>query len=59
MNGAGGGDPVRHRKSGQTPHCADRRSHRAPVRVTEAMRRWWLDRYTLDEVRELAAGLRI
>lgn len=22
------------------------------------MRRWWLDRYTLDEIRELAEGLR-
>lgn len=22
------------------------------------MRRWWLERYTLDEIRELAEGLR-
>jgi hypothetical protein len=26
-------------------------------RVTPAMRRWWLDRYSLDEIRELAAAL--
>jgi hypothetical protein len=25
--------------------------------VTEAMRRWWLDRYTLDEIREFGGGL--
>ena len=25
--------------------------------VTEALRRWWLDRYSLDEIRELAAEL--
>jgi hypothetical protein len=27
------------------------------VRVTEPLRRWWLDRYTLDEIRVLAAAL--
>ena len=26
-------------------------------RVTPALRRWWLDRYSLDEIRELTAGL--
>ncbi len=25
-----------------------------PPRVTPAMRRWWLDRYSLDELREMA-----
>jgi hypothetical protein len=31
----------------------------APLRitVTESMRRYWLNRFTLDEIRELAAGL--
>jgi len=24
--------------------------------VTEQLRRWWLDRYSLDEIRELAAA---
>jgi hypothetical protein len=28
-----------------------------PPRVTEAMRRWWLDRYSLDEIRELSGGI--
>jgi hypothetical protein len=28
------------------------------VVVTEALRRWWLDRYSLDEIRELAASLK-
>jgi hypothetical protein len=27
------------------------------VDVTESMRRYWLDRYTLDEILELGTGL--
>jgi len=46
-----------HRKSGQKPRCEECRSIRAPVTVTESMRRWWLDRYSLDEIRELVASL--
>jgi hypothetical protein len=45
-----------HRKAGKRPVCRDCRSHRAPIVVTESLRRWWLDRYTLDEIRELAEG---
>ena len=44
-----------HRSNATTPRCASCRSAREP-RVTPAHRRWWLDRYTLDEIRELAAG---
>lgn len=48
-----------HRKTGTRPRCPDCRSRRPPVQVTESMRRWWLDRFTLDEIRELAGGLSI
>jgi hypothetical protein len=47
-----------HRVRGTQPECREcRLSRKVQVRVTESMRRYWLDRYTLDEIRELAAGL--
>lgn len=27
------------------------------VRVTEELKQWWTDRYTIEEIREMAAGL--
>ena len=33
-----------------------RRVHRAPSEIVEH-RRWWLERYTLDEIRELAGAI--
>lgn len=27
--------------------------------IAHRMRRWWLDRYTLEEIRELAAGFEV
>ena len=45
-----------YRSAGSAPRCAGCRSTREP-KVTPAMRRYWLDRFTLDELRELAAGL--
>jgi hypothetical protein len=45
-----------YRNEGTAPRCADCRSAREPV-VTPALRDYWLDRYTLDEIRELAACL--
>ena len=36
-------------------------AHQAPkrslVRPTPAMRRWWLERFTLEEIRELAGAI--
>lgn len=50
-------------------YCSDRcgtaervRKHRQrdpEVDVAEEMRRWWLDRFTLDEILELAAGFNL
>jgi hypothetical protein len=39
------------------PRCSRCRYRAHAVKVTPALRRWWLDRYTLDEIRELAAGI--
>lgn len=33
--------------------------YRSQVRVTNRYRNWWLDRYTLDEILEMAAGLEL
>jgi hypothetical protein len=46
-----------YRNEGTAPRCSDCRSARSQVVVTPALRRWWLDRYTLDEIREMAATL--
>jgi hypothetical protein len=48
---------LEHRRAGTEPRCRECRSSRALVVVTEQLRRWWLDRYTLAEIRELAVGL--
>jgi len=45
-------------KAGTEPKCSSCRYGSPKPVVTEALRRWWLDRYSLDEIRELAAGLR-
>ena len=46
-----------HRSAGTTPRCSRCRYGTKPPQATEKMRRWWLDRFTVDEIRELAAGL--
>jgi hypothetical protein len=46
-----------HRHRGTTPQCARCRYWAKEPKVTPAMRRWWLDRFTLDEIREMAAEL--
>jgi len=46
-----------HRKRGSTPTCERCRFGEQPPKPTEAMRRWWLDRYTLEQIRDLGAGL--
>jgi hypothetical protein len=49
-----------YRKTGTEPICGDchREQRFGPrptaIRVTEELRRYWLDRYTLDEIRTLA-----
>ena len=47
------------RARGREPICPDCRSvrNRAPIKVTPALRRYWLDRFTREEIRELASGL--
>ena len=43
---------------GTEPKCQDcRHGHSRPIRVTQPMRDYWLQRFSLDEIRELAAGL--
>jgi hypothetical protein len=44
-----------YRNEGTAPRCNECRSARSLVVVTSALRRWWLDRYTLDEIRLMAA----
>ena len=45
------------RAPGEEPLCRECRRPAVAADPAEAerMRRWWLDRYTLDEIRELAA----
>jgi hypothetical protein len=47
------------RARGQEPICADCRSvrNRAPLKITPDLRRYWLDRYSPEEIVELASGL--
>ena len=40
-----------------TPRCARCRYGAKQPEVTDAMRRWWLARYSRDEIREMAAGV--
>ena len=47
-----------YRNEDTAPRCGECRSVRSQVVVTPALRRWWLDRYTLDEIRVMAAELR-
>ena len=47
-----------HRVKGTTPKCRDCRYGRdAAPRATEAMRRWWLQRFSIEEIRELGREL--
>ena len=47
-----------HRVNGTQPKCRDcRYGHDGAPRATEAMRRWWLSRYSIDEIRELGRHL--
>ena len=47
-----------HRANGTDPKCRDcRYGHSRPVKVTQAMRDYWLQRFTIDAIRELAAEL--
>jgi hypothetical protein len=46
-----------HRIRGTQPECRECRLARSvQVQVTEAMRRYWLDRFSLEEIQELAAA---
>ena len=46
-----------HRKAGTAPRCRPcREGHEAP-KVTQEMRDWWLERFTVDEISELAARM--
>lgn len=62
--GACGGDfelsarRVRHVRAESLPlRCRSCRTGRVTPEPTEAHRRWWLDRFTVDEIREMAAAL--
>ena len=46
-----------HRKRGTTPTCQRCRSVTSAPRATEAMRKWWLDRYSPDEIREITDAI--
>jgi hypothetical protein len=46
-----------YRNEGTFPRCGECRSTRSHVNVTPAMRAYWLDRFTLDEIRVLAVEL--
>jgi hypothetical protein len=46
-----------HRKAGTTPRCRRCRLPGTAPKPTEADRRYWLDRFTLDEIRELVAAI--
>src|SRR4029079_7564622 len=46
-----------HRKRGSAPKCSRCRYGAKPPKVTQAMRDYWLERFTLDEIRELAAAM--
>ena len=50
-------DHRNHRNRGTTPKCSRCPHGAKPPKVTDAMRRYWLDRFTLDDLRELADGL--
>lgn len=57
-----GDRPDRVHDAGLCQRCAARRrgyENLAPqlVEATEGLRQWWLDNYSLDEIRSLAAGL--
>jgi hypothetical protein len=47
------------RARGEEPRCHDCRHPAKPIDPAELerLRRWWLKRYSLDEIRELALGL--
>jgi len=48
-----------HRVEGRAPKCQPCR--RPALEITpeerESYRQWWLERFTLEEIRELAAGI--
>jgi hypothetical protein len=44
-----------YRNTGRTPACVGCRWPEPSPTVTDATRAWWLERYTIDEIRELAA----
>ena len=47
-----------HRVNGTDPKCRDcRYGHDRAPRATEGMRRWWLQRFPLDEIRLLGSEL--
>ena len=50
-------DSPRPPNAGTIPKCPRCRYGARPPRVTETMRRWWLDRYSLEEIREMAAEM--
>jgi hypothetical protein len=47
-----------HRNRGMSPKCDRCRYGAKPPKVTEAMRRYWLDCFTLDEIRQMAGAIR-
>jgi len=46
-----------HRNRGTSPKCERCRHGAGPPKVTEAHRRRWLDRFTLDEIQQMAGGI--
>lgn len=46
-----------HRNRGTSPRCDRCRYGTKPPKVTDAHRRYWLERFTLDEIRELAGAI--
>jgi hypothetical protein len=40
-----------------TPRCSRCRHGAKPSKVTQAMRDWWLERFTIDQIRAMAAGI--
>jgi hypothetical protein len=48
-----------HRNEGNARRCRDCRSIHSQVVVTEALRKWWLDRFTVDEIRAMGEELEV
>jgi len=46
-----------HRNADTTPRCRRCRYGAKPPKVTQAMRDYWLERFTVDEIRELAGAM--